>query len=507
MSLSHLFLTVFIVITFVHGQTPENMPDLDEYQLPRYHFNPGLQFDEWWINDPIGTFKYKGKWHLFYQLNPYGSTWGNISWGHAVSDDLVHWKHLPIAISPTEHYETDGCWSGSAFIDDDGIPGLWYTAARPEVQCLARPKDPSDPELREWIKDENNPIMTQQPEHATGWRDPVVKKMADGRWQMVLGGGTNANNQYVGAVFVYYSSSPTGPFEYSGNMLDSTEIQSGPVFQVWECPIPVREADNKGFILISAENVEDPKHEIVISGEFREDNTFEGTVSQAIDTGVVYASRNFIDTNIFIGWLRESLTSKALLHRSWAGSMTLPRDYTLVSGFLQVKPNDAYKLLRKENTVEEYNLTVSPQIIGTAFQHEVVLRFNETEGVQLWQFTVLASETTKKGVDIFVKNDNGMMILSTDNAETDVDPMECVKGAFKPTTSIWIGGEEHVVRIFVDRSVVEVYHNDRSVLSARAYLDEHHTRILGFVHSDNKDILTHCTITTYLMEDVNLNKE
>ena len=82
-----------------------------------------------WINDPNGFIYYKGEYHLFYQYFPYGTRWGTMHWGHAVSKDLVHWEHLGIAVFPTKAYDRNGIFSGSA-LEIDGKLHLYYTAVR-----------------------------------------------------------------------------------------------------------------------------------------------------------------------------------------------------------------------------------------------------------------------------------------------------------------------------------------------------------------------------------------
>ena len=67
-----------------------------------------------WINDPNGFIFYKGKYHLFYQYFPCAPVWGTMHWGHAVSEDLIHWRHLGIALFPTKYYDRNGVFSGSA---------------------------------------------------------------------------------------------------------------------------------------------------------------------------------------------------------------------------------------------------------------------------------------------------------------------------------------------------------------------------------------------------------
>ena len=92
-----------------------------------FHFMPQTG----WLNDPNGLVCYKGQYHYFYQFYPYAGFWGSMHWGHAVSSDMLHWKHLPPALAPSEVYDDHylgGCFSGSA-IEYNGKLYLIYTGA------------------------------------------------------------------------------------------------------------------------------------------------------------------------------------------------------------------------------------------------------------------------------------------------------------------------------------------------------------------------------------------
>ena len=85
-------------------------PAYSEPYRPQFHFTPAQN----WMNDPNGMVYYQGEYHLFYQYNPFGDTWGHMSWGHAVSKDLVHWQELPVAIP---ELGDEMAFSGSAVVD------------------------------------------------------------------------------------------------------------------------------------------------------------------------------------------------------------------------------------------------------------------------------------------------------------------------------------------------------------------------------------------------------
>src|ERR1035438_1632800 len=93
---------------------------------PQFHFSPERN----WMNDPNGLVYYEGEYHLFYQYNPFGDKWGLMSWGHAVSPDMIHWKHLPLALP-----EADGVmiFSGSAVVDWHNTSGFGKDGKPPLV--------------------------------------------------------------------------------------------------------------------------------------------------------------------------------------------------------------------------------------------------------------------------------------------------------------------------------------------------------------------------------------
>ena len=109
---------------------------IPEHARPSFHLSSRVG----WMNDPNGFSYYQGKYHLFYQYYPYESKWGPMHWGHAVSEDLLHWEYLPAAIAPDTLADKDGCFSGSAVELADGRHLLMYTGvfkgpARPDGTC------------------------------------------------------------------------------------------------------------------------------------------------------------------------------------------------------------------------------------------------------------------------------------------------------------------------------------------------------------------------------------
>ena len=149
-----------------------------------------------WMNDPNGFCYYNGMYHLFYQYYPYESKWGPMHWGHAVSEDMLHWQYLPAAMAPDETYDREGCFSGSAIALPDGRQLLMYTGVVRETredgsvserqrQCVAT-GDGVD-----YVKYAENPVLTEedlpQGSSRVDFRDPKVWRGDDGNYYAVVG--------------------------------------------------------------------------------------------------------------------------------------------------------------------------------------------------------------------------------------------------------------------------------------------------------------------------------
>ncbi|MBI1842678.1 MAG: glycoside hydrolase family 32 protein, partial [Verrucomicrobia bacterium] len=152
-----------LAVVFCAGfPTPAEAADYSEPFRPQFHFTPATN----WMNDPNGMVYYAGEYHLFYQFNPWGDKWGHMSWGHAVTKDLVHWEHLPIAL-----YEENDVmiFSGSAVVDWKNTSGFGRDGKPPLVAIYTghHTKKPlqnqhiaySNDRGRTWPKYPGNPVL------------------------------------------------------------------------------------------------------------------------------------------------------------------------------------------------------------------------------------------------------------------------------------------------------------------------------------------------------------
>jgi fructan beta-fructosidase len=300
---------------------------------PRFHFTPPAG----WINDPNGLVYLDGEYHLFYQHNPEALVWGPMHWGHAVSRDLVHWEHLPIALAPDD---LGAIFSGSAVIDRDNSAGFGpsamvaiFTHASKErqAQSLAYSTDRG----RTWKKYANNPVLAP-PQGQRDFRDPKVfwygGQAGDGHWVMLLAAGQS--------IWLYRSSdlkawTKTGEFGGAG-------AQGG----VWETPDllnpPIDGGPKTAWVLaVSVQNGAPSGGSGVqyFVGDF-DGTTFRSTnsadsVRWADYGGDFYAAQSWNDAPaghaLWLAWMNNwNYADSIPADGGWRGSMTLPRELGLV---------------------------------------------------------------------------------------------------------------------------------------------------------------------------------
>ncbi|MBT9332677.1 glycoside hydrolase family 32 protein [Paracidobacterium acidisoli] len=180
------------------GETASEAKLAADPMRPQFHLMPAAN----WMNDPNGPIWFNRRYHMFCQYNPHAAVWGDMSWAHAVSPDMMHWTHLPVAMTPTPGGpDAYGVFTGSCFAVDRRVYAIYTGTVQStpekatlhdehstirESQCLAYS---DDPELIHWTK-LPEPVIAAPPAgmNVTGFRDPSIWKQ-DGWYYMTVGSG------------------------------------------------------------------------------------------------------------------------------------------------------------------------------------------------------------------------------------------------------------------------------------------------------------------------------
>ncbi len=336
-----------IVILLIFGCSQQKKKsgnnDMDEKYYtekfrPQYHFSP----DSMWMNDPNGMVYYEGEYHLFYQYYPDSNVWGPMHWGHAVSPDMVHWEHLPIALYPDEY---GYIFSGSAVVDEKNTSGLGEDGKAPLVAIFTY-HDPvgaakgeldyqnqglaySNDKGRIWTK-YGEPVLKNP--GIKDFRDPKVSWREEfGKWIMTL-----AVQDHV----EFYSSPNLIDWEKTGEYGREIGAHGG----VWECPdlfpIKIDGSDEIHWILLVSINPGGPHGGSATQyfiGDF-DGNTFTSLqteikwLDQGSDNyaGVTWSGIPDSDGRIlFLGWMSNWLYAQVVPTERWRSAMTIPRQLKL----------------------------------------------------------------------------------------------------------------------------------------------------------------------------------
>ena len=313
---------------------------------PQFHLLPAKN----WMNDPNGPIYFNGQYHMFFQYNPLSAVWGDMSWNHAVSPDMLHWTHLPLAMMPTpDSPDSYGCFSGSALHADNRVYFV-YTGTKlgpkelatirdgedkiVESQCLAWS---DDPKLIKWTR-EPYPIVPTPPPgmKITGFRDPSAWKQGD-TYYMTVGAG----EAEVGGCVLLYKSKDLKQWQYlhkltSGKWNGKKTPNPCDDGEMWECP-DFFALDGGHVLIYSTLNK-------VFWQSGRLDPvamTFTALKTGELDLGCYYAPKTQLDAKgrrILWGWIREQRPDSEMLKAGWSGMMALPRVLSLdKDGTLRIK--------------------------------------------------------------------------------------------------------------------------------------------------------------------------
>ena len=354
----------------------------------RYHF----MAQTGWLNDPNGLIFFRGKYHFFFQHNPYSGFWDSMHWGHAVSDDMLHWEHLPIALAPSETYDNHlrgGCFSGSA-IEHEGKLFLMYTGTANEgngfvqTQCIAYSEDGIHFE-----KYEGNPVLYAPKGIAPDqFRDPKVWKHED-TYYMVCGASCAHKAQAL-----LYSSKDMFHWTFF-NVLAESRGEWG---YMWECPDFYPIGDK--YVLMFSPMGAGEHTAVYLVGDFDyKTGKFNYYVNGEIDWGFdYYAPQSFLTPDgrrVIVGWANEwewmplwkdwGPTYK----EGWCGSFNIPREVRMMeNGTLQFLPIAEVETIRKDPWKKD-TLVVSEQVIeltagdGVCFELKLKIDLEQTDADEL----------------------------------------------------------------------------------------------------------------------------
>ena len=429
---------------------PQQAEVANDHHRPRYHFLPPRN----WINDPNGLIQIRGEYHLFYQHNPQCPWWGPMHWGHARSQDLVHWEPLPIAMSPDQPYDASGVWSGCA-IEAGGKVAAFYTGVadgRPQTQCLATSDD-----LSHWCKHPANPVVGDRPAGVAGgdFRDPCVFRHGD-RWLMVVGACIDGH----GAALLYASTDMVH-WQYLHPLLEGDRKDH----DMWECPnfFPL---GDRWVLLVSA--TQNPPTMFYFVGRFENDRLLVERQG-VLESGDVWAPQVFGDAagrRIMFTWVKEARDKEPCLAAGWAGCLSLPRELSLRGGELLVTPAAEVAGLRGR-ALHHGGLTVGgdqsqPIILQGGDHAETVATIMPGSWVRAG-LEALVSPDGKEKTRIYFDKPSRRIVIDREQSSSN-------EALWKWQIGREIGGMDCQMdlRVFIDGSVIEVYAGGLC-LTARAY--------------------------------------
>jgi len=398
-----------------------------EHFRPVYHHTP--QYG--WMNDPNGMFYKDGVWHLYYQYNPYGSQWENMTWGHSTSRDLIHWEAEPLAIEPDW---LGSIFSGSCVTKGDEVVAMYTSAGHHQTQSLAFSKDGG----RTFQKYAGNPVLTTS--DVADFRDPRPFWNEDIKaWNLILAAGQEMR---------IYSSKDLKDWKYESSFGKEYGNHGG----VWECPDLFEMRNEKlgmrNWVLICNINPGGPfggSATQYFVGQFDGHKfTCESMpkVTKWLDYGKDhYATVSFYNApenrRVVLAWMSNWQYANQVPTKQFRSANSIPRDLGLF------------------RCGEETYVSVVPSKEMLALRGAKVKKPTETCEIIV---------DTKNNTEIVLSNTKGEQVVMRYDAAKQTFSMDRVKSgdvsfseAFPVVTEAPTFGTIKQLRIFVDRCSIEAF--------------------------------------------------
>ncbi|AKV55044.1 beta-fructofuranosidase [Bifidobacterium actinocoloniiforme DSM 22766] len=414
-----------------------------------------------WINDPNGLCYFQGRYHAYYQLNPFASVWGSCHWGHVSSKDLVTWRREPIAMAPSFEAERDGVFSGSAVISDDGKLVIYYTGHRwrnginegegnLQEQCMAVSED--------GVHFTKLGVVVPCPDdRILHFRDPKVWKQG-GEWRMVFGVSTP---EHRGEIWMYKSADMVN-WEFDRPIYQHPDPD---VFML-ECP-DMFPLDDKWVICYSAMGLSPKGFEArnhnnagyVIGtwepgGDFHQESEFH-----LWDDGHnYYAPQTFgcpDGRRLVFGWMSPFTQPIPMEDDGWCGQFTLPREVSLAGDHLRTQP------IREFSRLDEDKREFGPIELAVN-ESRTLVTDSETADIEM-EINLAGSQAERIGLELHrTGNGDHTLVCYDDQLERVVLDRHCNTYGDRGYRAAPLDKAHGSLklRIIVDRGSIEVYVND-----------------------------------------------
>ena len=464
-----LYCLVLLVTNCVMAQ--QTKPTYTETYRPRFHFTPAVN----WTNDPNGLLYVNGEYHLFYQYNPFGNTWGHMTWAHAVSKDLLHWQHLPLAIREENRVMI---FSGSAVADYTNSSGFAkkpgqvplvavYTghfiadSTKPDNYMQAQYIAYSLDNGRTWTKYSGNPVLDL---HKKDFRDPKVFWYApQKKWVMAV----VLPHEHI---VQFYSSANLKQWKHTGNFGPDGDIKD-----IWECPdllqVPVKGmfGQTKWVLLNSQQTTMQYFVGTFDGNSFTNENpssiVYRPDYGPDYYAAVTYNNIPAGQPPVLLGWVSNWTYAKDIPTNPWRSAMSLPRQLSLKkvnnAWILLQQPLTAVQTLRT-NVVTLANKTITGNLSTT-------IKSQQLEADVLLQPAV----ASQCGIRLAAGNDHAIEIgydvatqtLYMDRSKTSSQSFNAeFKKQNRFATKLALKNGRIRLHVFFDNSIVEVFANEGEVV-------------------------------------------